>query len=221
MSSALLATAAILTWQLLSPLIRAPVTQADPQPAMARVSPDRPRTVLIADIQNAHLFGDASVKPAAMLITTGNGSVSVTGIVYSTDTEDSVALLSIAGTAIVSHVGTQLATGQIVAGILPDRVELRGSDGMTSLLLDIKQADPNQRISPGQFAAVSGTGDSSGVPMVPAALQASVAQNFPAMPTVRVTEVPTHFVPLQSIRGRSAAERFSKSDTPKTAGGPH
>ena len=221
-SSVLLAVAIMLTWQLLSPLVRrAPAAQGDAQSAMAHASPARPRSVLIADIQDAHLFGDASAGPATVPVSTVSGSVSVTGIVYSTQEQDSVALLSVAGSAVVSHVGTQLATGQTVTGIHPDRIELRGRDGLVSLLLDIKQADPNQRISPGQFASVSVGGDAADAELGAPGSQPAIVQNTSAVPSLNVGLVPTHFVSLKSIRGAHAARRFSGVDMPKIKGGPH
>jgi|HubBroStandDraft_5_1064220.scaffolds.fasta_scaffold120324_1 hypothetical protein len=214
-SAVLLAVAIMLSCQLLAPLIhRTQGTQTDAQTAMARVSPARPRAVLIADIQDAHIFGDADASPATAPVVTSDGSVTVTGIIYSTEEQDSVALLSVAGNAVVSHVGTQLATGQTVTGIQSDRVVLRGRDGLTSLLLDIKQADLDQRMSPSQFAVVSGTDGNSGIPMMPSAFLAPSTQGAPTAPVAHVTLVPTHYVALKSLRGRSAAARVANLDAP-------
>jgi hypothetical protein len=221
-SAVLLAVAIMLSCQLLAPLIhRAPIAQAEAQTSTARISPARPRAVLIADIQDAHIFGDADASPATAPVVTSDGAVTVTGIIYSTEEQDSVALLSVAGNAVVSHVGTQLTTGQTITGIQSDRVLLRGRNGMTSLLLDIKQADLDQRISPGQFAVVSGADGNDGMPMASASFLPPSIQNGLAVPVAHVTLVPTHYVGLKSLRGRNAADRVANLDAPVIPSGKH
>jgi len=168
-----------------------------------------PRAVLIARIQERHLFGDASPAAAAPVLTS-SGSVSVIGIVYSVDTADSVALLSVGGNSVVSHVGSQLSTGQTVTGILPDRVQLSGGTGSVNLLLDIKQADTDQRTTPGQYAGISGR---TGVPADDAP-DASLGPAAPPAPPSRAEAAPTQFVSLKSLRGGAAAQRFQGLNAP-------
>lgn len=177
---------------------------------------------MVARIQNERLFGDASPAPTMSATSTAvaDGDVTVIGIVYSPESSDSVALLSVGGNAVVSHVGTQLPTGQVVTGIEPDKVQLRSSSGLISLLLDIKQADPDQRITPGEYAVASGPdgppGDSLGAATVPSSTGPS------APPPVRaVSLVPTHFVSLKSLRGAAAEKRFQSLDAPIVRPGPH
>lgn len=201
--------AGLLTWQLLVPFIRhVPV---EPQTtASIRSAPIMPRAVLVARIDENHLFGDST--PAAQAPTlASSGSVSVIGIIYSPQAQDSVALLSVAGNSVVSHVGTQLSTGQTVTGILPDRVQLSGGSGSVNLLLDIKQADTDQRITPGQYAGVSESSDEPGNTAAPDGPPG--ASTAPAV-TPQAGFAPTHYVSLKSLRGGAAMQRFQKMDMP-------
>jgi len=204
LSAIFLACAVLLTWQLTSPLLHRTLVKPQDQTVTTQGPLTAQPAVLIARIQERHLFGDST--PAAQApVLTSSGSVSVIGIVYSPQAPDSVALLSVAGNSVVSHVGSQLATGQTVTAILPDRVQLSGGTGSVNLLLDIKQADTDQRINPGQYANDAGMR----VAETPAneAPDAGLGGTASA-PAPRADPTPTHFESLRSLRGGGAAERF-------------
>src|SRR5579859_6435308 len=120
-------SAGLLAWQLIRPLIHHAPAETQSLTASTPNTSAIPRAVLLARIQDRHLFGDSSPVAATAPVLTSSGSVSVIGIVYSPVAADSVALLSVGGNSVVSKVGMQLTTGQTVTGILPDRVQLNGA----------------------------------------------------------------------------------------------
>lgn len=207
-SLALLLVAGTLAWQLAANVIHYPDTGHADTGGMVQLPSKPGSAATAAHIQDEHLFGNSSPSKAVGPVFASNGAVSVIGIAYSDDEKESVALLSVNGEMTVAHTGSPLATGEAVSRIFPDRVELSGADGVTTLLLGIKQADPNQRITPGLYAASPGPSD----PGMPASVvPLSDAQ---ATSAAHVTMAPTHFVSLQSLRGRGAAKRFEKLDAP-------
>lgn len=211
---ALLLLAAGLTWRLVDTVIPHPVPPVrDLTPANA-AHPRANPAALAARVENAHLFGGSPASIAPLPAVAADGTVTVMGIAYAGDGKDSVALLSVAGAPVVSQVGTPLATGETVSRILADRIELTGGTGTTTVLLDIKQADPNQRINPGSYASIE-PADPSG----PGALTA-LPESYSA-PAARLTLDPTHFVSLQSLRGRGAMRRFEKIPIPRTVADRH
>ena len=204
-------SAGLLAWQLIRPLIHHAPAETQSLTASTPNTSAIPRAVLLARIQDRHLFGDSSPVAATAPVLTSSGSVSVIGIVYSPVAADSVALLSVGGNSVVSKVGMQLTTGQTVTGILPDRVQLNGAGGAVSLLLDIKQADPDQRISPGQYAGVSGNTGGSGDTEAP---DAPLGAGSAPAPLPQTGFAPTNFVSLKSLRGGNATQRFQGLDAP-------
>lgn len=216
----LVAANVVILWQFLNPLIKPPKPIEAPGVSTQDLSiPIRPAVAV--HIEDAHLFGTA--PPAAVIspAVVSNGPVTVEGIVYSNQGEDSVALLTVSGDAVICHVGTQLATGQTVTAILPDSVQLAGPGGTTTAMLDIKQADPNQRFRVGLLAAASGAESESDSPLVPSVTQASADEDASATPSTPVSLIPTHYVSLQSLRGHSAITRFQKLNAPTAKSGPH
>lgn len=200
----------LLAWQLLRPLIHHFPAEAQDAAVDAPYARPVPRAVLVARIQDRHLFGDSRPAAATAPVLTSSGSVSVIGIVYSPDAAESVALLSVAGDSVVSRVGSQLATGQTVTAILPDRVQIGGAGGAVSLLLGIKQADTDQRISQGQYAGVSGYVENPADTAPDAPLGAGTAPA--ALPQAGLA--PTNFVSLKSLRGGNATQRFQGLNAP-------
>ena len=216
---ALCGCAGLLSWQLLSPLLHHAPVESQRAETSFQSSAAVPRAALVARIQERHLFGDSTPAAEAPVLAS-SGSVSVIGIVYSSEAQESVALLSVAGNTVVSHVGTQLPTGQTVAGIQADRVQLSGGTGTVNLLLDIPKADPDQRFSPGEYATAMGAGGTSVDPAFDGPAPSSPGMGVGALPPAPVGLAPTHFVSLRSLRGPHAAQRFGGMELPATNGKP-
>lgn len=214
-SVVLLLAAAVLAWQLVAGAIYPPKIDDSKLAGMVQVRPAPSSRATAAHVQEAHLFGNSSPSAPAMPTSVVNGNVSVIGIAYSDHVQDSVALLSVGGETVVSHVGSQLPTGERVSRILADGIELSGNGGTLSVLLDIKRADPNERITPGSYAVSSGPSNSD----LPTAL--FPVSGAPVIPAAHVTLAPTHFVSLRSLRGARAAKRFEKLDAPLIPGEHH
>ena len=129
----------------------------------------------------------------------------VVGIAYSDSKEESVALLSINGTMLVCHVGQQLSDGQTVTEILSDRVLLSSPGGIVTAMLDIPEADTNQRMNFTKLATNAVPGDAP----------VSVGDETTAVPAAApATLMPTRYLSRASLRGPDAAARFKELDKP-------
>jgi hypothetical protein len=153
-----------------------------------------------ADIAQHHLFGEpaGSVKIAQ---TTG-GALSLTGIIYSTNPDDSRAMLQADGTTLVVASGTLLPDGGKVASIGVDRIDIERGGTTEELVLKIDAADFSSDPS---FASLDRNSDLDEDPSG----QTLSASSNAATPSAPITQVfHASAVPLSAIRGKGAKERF-------------
>jgi Type II secretion system protein C len=188
-----------LSWQLLKPLMRGSVAQGAVIPAQDHMTASR-RTpdLMVAAIVNTHLFGQAPDPGQPGQTVAAPSSLSIGGIVYSTDPKESVATISVDSVFVLCHVGTQLTTGETVTHIGAQEVELSGPAGTEILALNIKPADMDQHVASVDFS--SDNTQTHGLPVAaPASLPGFVTQ--PVMSAKHVTLVTTHFGSLRALRG--------------------
>jgi hypothetical protein len=204
----LLTSAFAVAWQLVSPLLhRADVRQ---QPVLAtEFQAQHTAMQSVMEIEQAHLFGQATVTGNIGGPVVSVESLSVEGILYADDANDSVAMLSANGQTLLVRVGTDLPTGGKVTAISPDSVEVTGPDGISDLPLDIRQADTGQRI-----ASLRLDGASQAEAAIAGSEPPQLPVQSPGEPAVHVTLMPTHFQSLGALRGRKTPDHFGAIKPP-------
>jgi hypothetical protein len=153
------------------------------------------------NIAQHHLFGEsagsAKITPAA------GDTLSLTGIIYSTDPDDSRAMLQANGETLVVAPGAELADGGKVASIGVDRIEIERDGAMEELVLQVDSADISSDPS---FASVDRNSGSDEDPSSDVLADSSNAAVPPSAPMNQIFHAGA--VPLSAIRGKGASERF-------------
>lgn len=184
----------------------------------SRISPvQREQRSDIDSLIQAHLFGVAAQTPVNIV---ADPAFQVSGIAYSSEAGESVAILSLNGNTLVVHKGTVLPGGATLVDIEQDRVTISQDGRGESLMLDLKKAALNARFTPAQFA-VGGTpagvpaGETSITPSSPLSEIAPATAAIPATVTARNPrlEMP-HFESLRQLRGDREKRRFQKVKPP-------
>ncbi len=111
----------------------------------ASVAAPRAMTHPGVDAARAHLFGQGA-EDQALPQAVSDAEVTVAGILFATDSKDSLAMLSIAGETTQSlGVGQSLTDGETIQSIEASAVVLSHFGNLRRIEMDIKQADPNAR----------------------------------------------------------------------------
>jgi hypothetical protein len=154
------------------------------------------------EIAQHHLFGESaeSVKIAQ----TADDTLSLTGIIYSTNPDDSRAMLQAGDTTLVVASGTQLPDGGKVTSIGVDRIDIDRDGTTEELVLKIEAADIGGGAALMALNDGDGGGDMSGDPQA----QADSARHAVSSSAPMTQIYHAAAVPLSAIRGKEAAERF-------------
>ena len=173
----------------------------------AHVEPAAPSTYQDAarwsgNIVQHHLFGE-SAAASAKAAQAAADNLSLTGIIYSTDPNDSRAILQANDTTLVVAPGAELADGGKIASIGVDRIAIERNGITEEIVLQIDSADLS---SDSGFASVDRNGELDGDPSGQSLADSSNAATPPSAPMTQVFHASA--VPLSAIRGKGAQERF-------------
>lgn len=212
---------AVTLWSLVRPWLPIKLARAASQNPVVTSRLNSVRRAQRSDIDNllrAHLFGVAG-QTAAPVAT--DLAIQVKGIVYSTETDQSLAILNLNGTTLVVHNGTVLPDGGTIVAVEQDQVRISRNGRVESLMLDLKKAALNAHFTPAQFASggtsasdftSQGAGtnlsqQSSGMAIAPTVIPFAGAARQPRL-------VMPHFESLQQLRGGRDMQRFKKVRPP-------
>lgn len=185
----------------------------------SRISPvHREQRSDIDSLIQAHLFGVAAQTPVNIVADPAFG---VSGIAYSSEAGESVAILSLNDKTVIAKKGTVLPDGATVVDVEQDRVAISRNGRVESLMLDLKKAALNARFTPAQFASggtpasdftSQGAGINLSQQLSEMAIAPTVIHSAGAAHQPRL--VMPHFESLQQLRGRRDMQRFKKVSPP-------
>lgn len=206
-------------WFMIRPWLPIKAAHAANRDSVAASRLDQVAPALRSDIDSLpreHLFGMASPTSIAAAV---DPAIQVSGIAYSSDADQSVAILSLNGITAVARKGTVLPDGSIVLAVASDRVTVGRNGQVEDLMLDLKKAALNAHFTPTEFASGSvASGSSSNVtPDLnrPEETPGAAPAAFPSTPVARAPElVMPHFESLQQLRGNRQMQRFQKLKPP-------
>ena len=177
----------------LAPWLPLRARTASLRPPRGPIAEVRPTPAAMADaILAAHLFGQVPIS--TRVVSTAPLSITVDGIVYASQSDDSQAVLTFNGKTALFHVGQALPDGETVSAIGATDIELTG--GAVARRLALPQYGNAAAEGPAAYAALlHGTGLSapmtgSNLTRQPGAALSSPAQPFPLLPSGS----PAHFV---------------------------
>lgn len=212
---------AVTLWSLVRPWLPIKPARAANRTPIANSSLSQVHRDPRSDIDNliqAHLFGVAAQTPPVNIV--ADPAFQISGIAYSSEAGESVAILSLNGSSLVARKGTVLPDGATLMDIEPDRVTISQDGRGESLILDLRKAALNARFTPAQFAdggtragTPAGVANISSSSLLSDVAPATAAISAPVTARNPRLEMP-HFDSLQQLRGGRKMQRFQKVKPP-------